>query len=92
MANACDCAVLYLSDCLDVDVSVSEHLYEIMDICRLLANPGSLLLLLYMSKVVRSEFHSIFAFFWWFNPRVKILPESLFATLERRIVSTNQSD
>ena len=60
MANACDCAVLYLSNCLDVDVLVSEYLYEIMDICRLFANPGSLLFLFCISKAVRLEFYQTF--------------------------------
>ncbi|KAE9546327.1 hypothetical protein FO519_010461, partial [Halicephalobus sp. NKZ332] len=62
IANVIEWAVVYIAKYVDVHWLVVDGLYDLHDLCILLSNPGSLLLLYYVSNAVRAEFRDTFRF------------------------------
>ncbi|KAE9545892.1 hypothetical protein FO519_010896, partial [Halicephalobus sp. NKZ332] len=60
IANVIEWAVVYIAKYVDVHWLVVDGLYDLHDLCILLSNPGSLLLLYYIPLSVEFEEKDIF--------------------------------
>ena len=90
--NVLNCVILYYAIEGLLDELTNNIMYVIVYICRLLANPGSLLFLFHISKTVRTEFHRTFrSLLCCFKGKNQVLPTSFHTVPKHKVMHSNRS-